>query len=302
VEHPEMRDSDDAGFRLSPGVVQVRYARLISDVTGVLSKGLSDCPMPYLSLLSDDERSRAGGYVFERDRIRYIVARGLLRLLLGRYLGTDGATIQFGYNAFGKPALAGSFAGKLHFNLSHAGDWAAYAFALDRKVGIDIEPFHYDGPWRDMAASVFSRSELAEFEVIPQPEKTWAFQRGWVRKEAYVKGRGEGLSYPLDAFDVPLAQLKERMPTMIMNDDDPAVRWSVCSLDLISGYVSALAVEGAPAKIMVFQGFDSTEAFEPANDALRRFRSSDQAGVMPYAMGSSPGKRNIDLIFRPKQG
>jgi 4'-phosphopantetheinyl transferase len=297
-----MRDSDDAGFRLSPGVVQVRYARLISDVTGVLSKGLSDCPVPYLSLLSDDERSRAGGYVFERDRIRYIVARGLLRLLLGRYLGTDGATIQFGYNAFGKPALAESFAGKLHFNLSHAGDWAAYAFALDRKVGIDIEPLRYDGPWCDMAASVFSRNELAEFEAIPQPEKTWAFQRGWVRKEAYVKGRGEGLSYLLDAFAVPLAELKERMPAMVMNHDDPTARWSVCSLDLISGYAAALAVEGTLAGVTVFQWVDGTEALEPANDASRRFRSPDQAGIMPYAIGPSPGKRNIDLIFCPKQG
>ncbi|WP_020565851.1 4'-phosphopantetheinyl transferase family protein [Methylosarcina fibrata] len=293
---------DDTGFRLSPGVVQVRYARLISDVTGVLSKGLSDCPVPYLSLLSDDERSRAGGYVFERDRIRYIAARGLLRLLLGRYLNTDGATIQFGYNAFGKPALAGSFAGKLHFNLSHAGDWAVYAFALDREVGIDIEPFHYDGPWRDMAASVFSRNELAEFEAIPQPEKPWAFQRGWVRKEAYVKGRGEGLSYPLDAFAVPLAQLKERMPAMVMNHDDSAIRWSVCPLDLISGYASALAVEGTPAGITVFQWFDSTEACEPANNAPHRLRAPDQAGIMPHAIGPSPGKKNIGSIFRRKQG
>jgi len=293
---------DDTGFRLSPGVVQVRYARLISDVTGVLSKGLSDCPVPYLSLLSDDERSRAGGYVFERDRIRYIAARGLLRLLLGRYLSTDGATIQFGYNAFGKPALAGSFAGKLHFNLSHAGDWAVYAFALDRKVGIDIEPFHYDGPWRDMAASVFSRNELAEFEAIPQPEKPWAFQRGWVRKEAYVKGRGEGLSYPLDAFAVPLAQLKERMPAMVMNHDDPIARWSVCSLDLMSGYASALVVEGTPAEVMVFQGFDGTEACETANDAPRRIHLSDRPGTLPYETEPSPSKKNIGSIFRRKQG
>jgi len=297
-----MSGSGDTGFRLSPGIIHVRYARLTSEVTDTPSNGAIDRLAPSLSLLSDDERSRAGGYVFEQDRIRYIVARGLLRLLLGRYLGTHGSAIQFGYNAFGKPALAGSFAGKLHFNLSHSGDWAAYAFALDREVGIDIEPLRYDGPWCDMAASVFSRNERAEFEAIPQPEKTWAFQRGWVRKEAYVKGRGEGLSYPLDAFDVPLAQLKERMPAMVMNHDDSAVRWSVCPLDLISGYASALAVEGTPAGITVFQWFDSTEAFEPANDAPHRLRSPDQAGIMPYAIGPSPSKKNIGSIFRRKQG
>lgn len=249
---------DDRGFRLSPGVVHVRYARLSPEVIGTPSNGAVDRAAPYLALLSDDERSRAEGYVFARDRIRYIVARGLLRLLLGKYLSTDGSAIQFGYNAFGKPVLAGPFAGKLHFNLSHSGEWAAYAFALDRKVGIDIEPLRYDASWCDLASSVFSRNELAEYGEIPQPEKAWAFLRGWVRKEAYVKGRGEGLSYPLDAFDVPLA-LKERMPAAVMNPLDPTARWGVCSLDLIAGYAAALAVEGTLAEVTVFQWFDSTK-------------------------------------------
>jgi len=295
-----MSGSDDTGFRLSPGVVHVRYARLTPEVTGTPANGALDRSAPYLSLLSDDERRRAGGYVFERDRSRYIMARGLLRLLLGRYLGMDGSAIQFGYNAFGKPALAGSFAEKLHFNLSYAGDWAAYAFALDRRV--DIEPFRYDKPWCDMAASVFSRNERAEFEAIPQPEKNWVFLRSWTRKEAYVKGRGEGLSFPLDVFDIPLAQLKERMAAIVMNHDDPTARWSVCPLDLMSGYASTLAVEGAPAEVKVFQWFDSTEAREPASDAPSRLRSPDQTGIMPYAIGRSTGKRSIGSIFRRKQG
>src|SRR3954453_8826622 len=37
-------------------------------------------------LLSDSERVRAGQFSFQRDRTRCIVARGLLRVILGRYL------------------------------------------------------------------------------------------------------------------------------------------------------------------------------------------------------------------------
>jgi 4'-phosphopantetheinyl transferase len=298
-----MPGSDNTGFHLSPGVVHVRYARLTSGITGTPSKGLNGRSAAYLSVLSWDERSRAGGYAFERDRIRYIVARGLLRLLLGRYLNTDGCAIQFSYNAFGKPALAGSFAGKLHFNLSHSGDWVAYAFARDRKVGIDIEPLRYGKPWHDMASSIFSKNELAEFVEIPKPEKTRAFLRGWTRKEAYVKGRGEGLSYPLDAFDVPLAELGGRTPAAIRDHADRNARWSVCSLDLMPGYASALVMEGTPAEVMVFQWFDSMEACKPENeDAPRPIHPPDQYGTLPYEAVRSPNKRNSRSIARHEQG
>src|SRR3989338_5503053 len=38
-------------------------------------------------LLSSDERQRAEQSYFERDRVRFIVGRGLLRTILGRCLG-----------------------------------------------------------------------------------------------------------------------------------------------------------------------------------------------------------------------
>src|SRR5437899_2448391 len=72
--------------------------------------------------LSPEERTRSGRFQFERDRQRFIVARGVLRNLLGRYLGTEPCQIRFVYNAFGKPDLSAEFGNRLGFNLSHSAD------------------------------------------------------------------------------------------------------------------------------------------------------------------------------------
>src|SRR5713101_1036201 len=57
--------------------------------------------------LSADERVRAGRFYFQRDRERFMVARGLLRAILGRYLCVEPDQLRFGYSAHGKPSLLG---------------------------------------------------------------------------------------------------------------------------------------------------------------------------------------------------
>src|SRR4051812_36492284 len=57
------------------------------------------------NLLSADESARADRFRFEIHRKRFIVGRGLLRVLLGRTLGVAPETIAFAYGALGKPSL-----------------------------------------------------------------------------------------------------------------------------------------------------------------------------------------------------
>ena len=56
--------------------------------------------------LTAEECQRAERYVFEKDRTHFVVARGLLRVLLGRYLRQDPQHLRFTYGPYGKPALA----------------------------------------------------------------------------------------------------------------------------------------------------------------------------------------------------
>ena len=199
----------------------------------------------FYGTLSTDERKRAESFVHERDRNRYIIARGILRELLGHYLGMAPEQVCLSYGANGKPHLADSLAGSgLEFNLSHAANSVVYAFANRTQVGIDIEPLNKDLAWRQLAPIVFSAREQAELAEIPEDEKAEAFLRGWTRKEAFVKGCGTGLSLDLNAFDVPLRRLENPSPVQLSNK--PSDVWWLCPIDPIADFVAALTVNGAP--------------------------------------------------------
>src|SRR4051812_40006811 len=57
------------------------------------------------ALLSADEQDRAARFHFAAARQRFVVARGTLRTLLGRYRAAPPAALRFDYGPQGKPAL-----------------------------------------------------------------------------------------------------------------------------------------------------------------------------------------------------
>lgn len=88
--------------------------------------------------LSRDELIRAAKFHFDRDRDHFIAARGLLRLILGRYLHMHPAQLQFAYNDHGKPRLRHQPQEKpLLFNLSHSHHLVLFAFTCVGSVGVD---------------------------------------------------------------------------------------------------------------------------------------------------------------------
>ena len=193
-------------------------------------------------LISADEKERAARFVFSRDRDRFVLARGTLRMLLGHYLTIDPAVLCFVYNDYGKPMLADD--STLHFNLSHSGGLILYAFARNRRVGIDVEMIRAGVEIHQLARHVFSQNEQAVLAALPPDQQTEAFFNGWTCKEAYVKARGLGFSQSLRSFDVSLRP--EEPAALLATRDDPeeAARWSLQALAVDAGYKAALAVEG----------------------------------------------------------
>ena len=204
------------------------------------------------SLLAQDEIVRAERFHFEKDRKHYIVARALLRKLLAAYLGTTAGELRFNYAEKGKPALAGVENSLLNFNLAHSHGKAIYAFSRGRELGVDLEFIREDFGGEEIAERFFSPGEIAALRSVPPELTKEAFFHCWTRKEAYIKARGEGLSMPLDVFDVSL--LPGEPAALLRNHKEPAevTRWSMQSLPVPNGYVAALVVEGHFVKLKRF--------------------------------------------------
>jgi 4'-phosphopantetheinyl transferase len=193
-------------------------------------------------ILSADERARADGLCFERDRRNFILVRGVLRTLLGRYLGLDPGRLCFRYGLQEKPALDLGSEG-LHFNVSHSGNLALLAFARGREVGVDVERMRHDLDIEGISARCFTPPEAAALRSLPRPERTRAFFACWTRREAFAKATGAGLSLPADRFRVLAAGMPAAGLLDVWESPSRANRWTLRELDPGPGYLGALAVE-----------------------------------------------------------
>ncbi len=199
----------------------------------------------FIQTLSTDERIRAERFHFERDRRRFIIAHGILRMILSSYLSVELSRLQFRYGKYGKPALADT-SGKetFRFNLSKSDGLALYGFTRDREIGVDIEHIRDIPEMDQIAERFFSVRENVVFRALPESKKKEAFFSCWTRKEAFIKAIGDGLSWPLDKFDVSLVPGKPARLLRIEGDSKAASRWTIQELRPGSGFAAAFAIEG----------------------------------------------------------
>jgi 4'-phosphopantetheinyl transferase len=200
------------------------------------------------ALLSDAEVLRADRFVFERDRRRFIMTRAQLRRLLGARLGVQPETVEFTYGANAKPALAPRFAdwgGRLRFNVSHCDEVAVFAFAFGHEVGIDVEAIREVSDADAIATRFFSPREVAAYRALHERDKPLGFVNCWTRKEAFVKAVGDGLSMPLQDFDVTLAPGEPAMISRVGHKSGAGadLGWSLASFSPAPGYVAAVVTE-----------------------------------------------------------
>jgi 4'-phosphopantetheinyl transferase len=196
-------------------------------------------------LLSPDESRRAGSFHFERHREAFAVARGTLRTILASYTGAHPRDLEFAYSPYGKPYLSGAHGGRdLRFNLSHSHGFALYAVAHGREVGVDIEYCRPRVAFAKIAERFFSPLEVENCRRLPERLRREAFFNCWTRKEAFIKAVGEGLSFPLDAFDVSMIPGESAALLGVRVNGLEATRWTLRELQPGSGYVGAVAAEG----------------------------------------------------------
>ena len=181
--------------QLLPADVQVWAAWL--DVTDERLAG-------FWSTLCPQEQERAARLVLERDRGRFVAARGLLRSILGFCLGTEPHKVEFAYSAKGKPSLGGAHAThELQFNLAHSGGLGVFVVARQGLVGVDVEELRPIPDLARLLKSFFSPRECAEVNRLAGREQAALFYKLWTRKEARLKATGEGIAGAADSLDLP---------------------------------------------------------------------------------------------------
>jgi 4'-phosphopantetheinyl transferase len=225
-------------------------------------------PGPALSrleaLLSPLERIRASQFSRISEGSRFVVSHGLLRAILGRYLGRESDALRFAASGNGKPFLSDPDCSWLDFNLSRSGDRMAVACARCRPVGVDIEEVaRNDSGLTELVERNFSAAEQAEWRDLLAEERRAAFFRGWARKEAYLKALGVGLSRPMGTFSVRLGRSRESALLTDAGDAQAPSRWSLLDVSADPRWAAAVAFATGP---------------EPGSLRVFRFEDEDSPG------------------------
>ncbi|MBI2807960.1 MAG: 4'-phosphopantetheinyl transferase superfamily protein [Planctomycetes bacterium] len=220
-------------------------------------------------LLADDERQRMNCFRQERDRLLFLLSRVLMRTVLASYLGCDAREVRFGADDHGKPILHAGAPGvppvartsgsPLQFNLTHSRGAVALAVSGGCDVGVDIEERQRSVEYLALAERFFAPAEAAHLRALPVEHLPAAFFAVWTLKEAYVKGIGRGLSFPLDAFcfDLDVTRLLRFRPLADFVSPD----WHFQQFELGERHCGAVAVQNPGGGAINITLRDWREAF-----------------------------------------
>ena len=204
-------------------------------------------------LLSFDELEKAARFRSAKDQNHFIVARGLLRIILGNYINMSPEQLCFCHSSYGKPALVEHCGqNEIQFNMSHSHDFALYGIALNTRVGVDLERVCPFPEIEQLAIRFLASNEMTVFKDLPLGEKTMLFFRHWTHNESYIKAKGQNLC---SVFDDVAFNTYPRTSSEFINTNEDSVEnldWSFYQFLPTPDYVAALAVEGGNDRYVSF--------------------------------------------------
>ncbi len=208
--------------------------------------------------LSPDERQRADRFRFEVHRNRFILGRGLLRVILGSYCDLPPEKLRFNYGPNGKPELAPVEGGRRaggppHFNLAHSEGVGVLAVTQTGPVGVDIEHVRRLVDFKELVSQFFSAREAAEFLELEKEQQPAAFFNLWTRKEALLKATGEGIAHSLNRVEVSFLPGEPARVRSLPAEQWAGGDWSLVELAISPAYAGALALPVRDVIVSQFQ-------------------------------------------------
>jgi 4'-phosphopantetheinyl transferase len=214
----------------------------------------SDARQRLAALLSKDEQERAARFRLETHRNRFIAGRGILRSLLAKYLLCAPSLLRFAYSPQGKPSLAEQFAESgLSFNLAHSSEIALIAMSRLGPIGVDVEHIRPIEDADELVQRFFSARENALFQALPASQKDIAFYNLWTRKEAWLKGTGEGIAHSLSRVEVTFLPGEPAKLLTVPDNSQSREGWVLHELLPAAGFVGALAISRSRSSICTFR-------------------------------------------------
>jgi 4'-phosphopantetheinyl transferase len=188
--------------------------------------------------LSSEEKTKANRFRFSHDQNRYVVAHGLLRIILGAYVEREPAELIIERTNTGKPNLVTSEeVSTIQFYMTHSEDIVCYIISKVSEVGIDIEFINPNFDWYSIAKLYFTTPEMSLLESLPDDEQVKTFFTLWTRKEAFLKVTGKGLSGLTDMENSTINSIKNKISlfpfqygedyqgTFAVNNKTPKIRF-----------------------------------------------------------------------------
>lgn len=211
----------------------------------------------YRSYLSTDELIRANRFRMPHPQSQFIITRGILRMLLSRYMGVSPAQLHFETQSQGKPFLMMSSSFPIQFNVAHTRGMALIALTIQHAVGIDVEWIDRKIQEHDIATRYFSPGESAYLTSLEPSLRTQQFFWYWTGKEAYLKMQGKGISEGLAQCELTIDPDQFKVGISHPNGNGQAEDCSLYRVTCGAEHVGAVAVACSAARISYWDWSDT---------------------------------------------
>ncbi len=200
----------------------------------------------FTSLLHPGESIKSSRFLQEEDRQRFIISRGMLRLLLSRYLSVSAEEVMFSSGRNGKLSIGNANKKNICFNVSHSGDWVLIAIGCS-ETGVDVEKVEPSFSYEDIVARCFSAPEKRFIQEAEKP--LIRFYQLWTQKEALLKATSIGLIDDLSEVSL--------LPGVNLIDSNLIASfadWHISSFQMDENHIGSVAAH--PGTALAFYNFD----------------------------------------------
>ena len=197
--------------------------------------------------LSTTELSQYRRFAFPEHAHLHLVAHGLLRQVLSCYTDVAPADWMFKRTAHGRPEIANPAAPPLRFNLTHTAGLAACVVTLVDDCGIDAEQITSRHNPSGVAERMFSETEARALERLQGKAYLEHFFNRWTLREAYVKARGIGISFPTQKLTFTINRDNSAEVSFHASIDDRRDNWHFQLFKPTGEHVTAIALRRSAA-------------------------------------------------------